>query len=85
MNRLELGNKIAELRRQRNLSQTELAGRVGVSRAFLCDLERGASHDPGLQKIINILNYFSFELEIKPKTELPTLDDLLREQEADVD
>ncbi len=76
MNRIELGDKIADLRRQHGLSQAELEGRVGVSRAFLCNLERGAASEPGLQKIINLLNYFSCELEIRPKTKLPTLDDL---------
>ncbi len=85
MNRIELGKKIAELRRQQGLSQTELASRIGVSRAFLCNLERGSASDPGLQKIINLLNYFSCELEIRPKTKLPTLDDLLREQEMNFD
>jgi len=80
MNKQDLGNHIASLRKRKGWTQTEVAEKVGVSRAFMCNLERGIG-DPGLQKVLNILALFSKTLEIKEAGEPPTLDDLLEEQE----
>ena len=80
MDRKELGREIALLRKQKGWTQTELAEKIGVSRAFVCNLERGTGGDPGIQKVFNILNLFSRTLEIREAGEPPTLDDLLEEQ-----
>lgn len=79
MDKQELGNQIASLRKHKGWTQTEVAEKVGVSRAFVCNLERGIG-DPGIQKVLNILALFSKTLEIKEAGEPPTLDDLLEEQ-----
>ncbi len=76
----EIGRQIASLRREHGWSQTELAHRSGVSRAFVCNLERGTGSDPGLRKILNILEIFSSTLTIVEQDAPPTLDDLLAEQ-----
>lgn len=75
----EIGKQIASLRKQKSWTQTEMAKKVGVSRAFVCNLERGLG-DPGIQKVLAILSLFSKTLEIKEVGEPPTLDDLLKEQ-----
>ncbi len=80
MDRQELGTQIAVLRKQKGWDQSELGRRAGVSRAFVCNLERGTGGDPGLQKVLNILNLFSKTLVITDISEPPTLDDLLMEQ-----
>ena len=80
MDRQELGTQIAVLRKQKGWDQSELGRRAGVSRAFVCNLERGTGGDPGLQKVLNILNLFSKTLVITDRGEPPTLDDLLMEQ-----
>jgi len=80
MDAQELGKQIASLRREHGWSQTELAHRAGVSRAFVCNLERGTGSDPGLRKILNILEIFSSTLTIVEQDAPPTLDDLLAEQ-----
>lgn len=80
MDRQELGKHIASLRKEKGWDQSEMGRRAGVSRAFVCNLERGTGGDPGLQKVLNILALFSKTLEIKEKDEPPTLDDLLAEQ-----
>ncbi|TVR00330.1 MAG: helix-turn-helix domain-containing protein [Desulfovibrionales bacterium] len=82
MNRKELGKIIASLRKQRGWDQAEAGRRAGVSRAFVCNLERGTGGDPGLQKVLNILALFSRTLEIREIGEAPTLDDLLAEQDS---
>lgn len=80
MDRQELGRQIAVLRKQKGWDQSELGRRAGVSRAFICNLERGTGGDPGLQKVLNVLNLFSKTLVITDVDEPPTLDDLLLEQ-----
>jgi transcriptional regulator with XRE-family HTH domain len=80
MDRQELGKHIASLRKEKGWDQTETGRRAGVSRAFICNLERGTGGDPGLQKVLNVLALFSRTLEVQEEGEPPTLDDLLREQ-----
>lgn len=80
MDKQELGRQIAFLRKQKGWDQSELGRRAGVSRAFVCNLERGTGGDPGLQKVLNVLNPFSKTLVITDVDEPPTLDDLLLEQ-----
>lgn len=80
MDRQEIGEKIALLRKQKGWTQTRMAEKIGVSRAFVCNLERGTGGDPGIQKVLAILALFSKTLEIKEAAEPPTLDDLLEEQ-----
>lgn len=73
MDRQELGTQIAVLRKQKGWDQSEMGRRAGVSRAFVCNLERGTGGDPGLQKVLNILNLFSKTLVITDRDEPPTL------------
>ena len=80
MNRQELGQTIASMRKEKGWDQTEMGQKAGVSRSFVCNLERGRGGDPGLQKILNVLALFSCTLEIKAVGEPPILDDLLEEQ-----
>ncbi len=75
-----MGKNIAFLRKQTGWDQTETARKAGVSRSFICNLERGTGGDPGLQKVLNVLALFSRTLAIKEVDEAPTLDDLLEEQ-----
>lgn len=82
MDQQELGKQIASLRKQKGWDQTEMGRRAGVSRAFVCNLERGVGSDPGLRKVLRILALFSRTLEIREVGEPPTLDDLLEEQES---
>ncbi len=82
MDRQELGIFIATLRKQKGWDQAETGKKAGVSRAFICNLERGTGGDPGLQKVLNILALFSRTLEIREVGEAPTLDDLLKEQNS---
>ncbi len=82
MDRQKIGKHIASLRKQRGWDQTEMGRRAGVSRAFVCNLERGVGGDPGLRKVLRILALFSRTLEIREVGEPPTLDDLLEEQES---
>lgn len=50
-----IGSKIKECRKACNLSQTDLADKVGISARYLGDIERGEKM-PKLATFINILN-----------------------------
>lgn len=73
LDRQELGTHRAVLRKQKGWDQSELGRRADVSRAFVCNLEQGTGEDPGLQKILHILNLFSKTLVISDRDEPPTL------------
>jgi transcriptional regulator with XRE-family HTH domain len=80
---IELGALIKEARRQRGLTQTELAKRSGVSRARLEALENARITGIGFKQLLRIINSLGLDLRI---TELnkgrPTLEDLLEEKKA---
>jgi hypothetical protein len=42
-------------------------------------LEKARSGDVGLRKVLKIIDYLGYEVNIKPKSSFPTLDEL-REQ-----
>ncbi|GHT53646.1 hypothetical protein FACS189451_03850 [Bacteroidia bacterium] len=56
INEEELGNRIKELRKIRNLSQKELAEQVGLTQGKISRLEAGKIGTPTL---ISVLQYFS--------------------------
>lgn len=55
MDRILVGEKIRECRNARNLTQQELAEKVGITARYLGDIERG-SKVPKLETFIKILN-----------------------------
>jgi transcriptional regulator with XRE-family HTH domain len=75
-----LGSRIALLRKEQRLSQTELARQAGVSRAMISDLETGQIRDPGVRKVLRVLKALGMGLRIV-RLSPPTLDELLAEQE----
>src|SRR5262245_49989855 len=52
----EVGQRLLTLRRQANLTQTELAGRVGVNRRSIQNWEAGAAYpnEDHLQRLIGV-------------------------------
>ncbi len=72
---LTIKNKLREIRKQRGLSQEELADAFGVSRQSIISLEQG-KHFPSLPLIANMCQFFNsafediFEFEFHMKKEL---------------
>ena len=64
---IELGDKIKTLRKQRGLSQDELAKRVGISRPTLSKLENNYLANISIVTLDKILNELGYELDIKEK------------------
>jgi len=68
--------QLTELRRAQHISQQQLADDTGLSRATINAFERGKTGDVGFRKVLKIIDYFSYEIDLKPKSSFPTLDDL---------
>ena len=58
----ELKTKIVEFRREQNITQGELADRVGVRRETIVRLERG-QYNPSLKRAYDIANVFGVPIE----------------------
>jgi transcriptional regulator with XRE-family HTH domain len=72
----ELGRQVSRVRRERQLSQGELARACGLSRQTISALERGELTDLGVRKLERLLEALELELAIRPRHHPVTLDDL---------
>ena len=72
----ELGSEVARVRKERRLSQTDLARAAAVSRQSISLLERGTLSDLGVQKVMRVLEALDLELVVRPVGHPVTLDDL---------
>ncbi len=67
---MTLGEKIAKLRTEHRLSQSDLAERMGVSRQSISKWETGSSI-PDLDKLVSLSNLFEISLDDLVKTQIP--------------
>jgi len=63
----KIGETIRKLRKEKKLTQEQLAKKVGITRQTLSKLENGDIHKVSLQVFIKILDVFDYELEISEK------------------
>ena len=66
MTLLDLGKNIKDIRRQRGISQEQLAMQAGMSRATLSKIESGYIANASIVKINQILSLLGYEIDIKP-------------------
>ena len=66
MNLLNLGNNIKTLRKEKNITQEQLAKMANISRATLSKLENGNIAQVSIVTLNDILNHLGYELDIKP-------------------
>ena len=59
---MNIGERITALRKEKNISQTELATRLGVSRQAVSKWEQGSS-SPDTSKLIQLAELFDTEVE----------------------
>lgn len=74
-----LGAKIRVARKERNLTQAQLAEMVGISRKTLGQIETGTVVDIGIRKVERVLEILGLELTVRPLGAPPTLEELQRE------
>jgi transcriptional regulator with XRE-family HTH domain len=66
MNLLELGKTIKTLRKEKKLTQEELAKKANISRVTLSKLENGYIASISIVTLNDILNHLGYQLDIKP-------------------
>ncbi|WP_418185477.1 helix-turn-helix domain-containing protein [Aliarcobacter vitoriensis] len=73
----ELGKELATLRKSKNISQQTLAKDLHISRATISNFETGNSVDIGLKKVLQIIDYLGYEINIKEKPPFPVFEDIV--------
>lgn len=80
----QIGQQIATVRRNKRLTQVQLAGLAGLSRATLDAFENGRASDIGTAKLVRLLGVLGLELLVRPATqERPTMEELFEEARND--
>jgi transcriptional regulator with XRE-family HTH domain len=63
-------------RKELKLTQAELGTLAGISREMIVRFENGATHDIGLRRFLRLLIALNLDLQLKPRHERPTTDEL---------
>ncbi len=74
----ELGQQLAVLRKQKNLTQQTLANLAGIAQATLARFETGGVAEFGSCKLLRLLELLEYEIEFVPSKREFTLDDALK-------
>ena len=72
----EFGHKIALLRKEKGISQNTLSKEIGISRATLSSFENGRGVDIGFRKVLQIVDYLGYKLDMGYKSAFPTFEEL---------
>ncbi|ALO13833.1 HTH-type transcriptional regulator SinR [Salinivirga cyanobacteriivorans] len=59
---LDIGNKIIQLRKQHNLSQSDLAKKIGASRTIVGNYERN-TNTPSIEILVKIAKVFNVSVD----------------------
>ena len=78
----EIGPLLQSTRKQVGLSQEQLAGPLGMSRATISALENGRCDEIGFAKLAALFDLLGLEITIGPRKSRPTLDDLRAERRS---
>ena len=80
MNLADIGGQLKTARVALKLSQSELAGRLGMSRSTISALEGKRCSEIGIAKLTALLDMVGLELTVGPRRSRPTIDDLRAER-----
>lgn len=72
----EIGREIRQARKQRRMSQADLAGLLAMSRTTIGQIENGTVQEVGVRKLIRILEVLGLELRVRQAGRPPTLDEI---------
>ncbi|MDN5113054.1 helix-turn-helix domain-containing protein [Aliarcobacter butzleri] len=73
----ELGKELAILRKNKNISQQTISKDLNISRATISNFESGTSFDIGLKKVLQIIDYLGYEINLKEKSPFPVFEDVV--------
>lgn len=80
MNMYEIGAALRAARKQRGLTQAQLANTLGMSRATISGIETGKVLEVGIRKVLAMCGSLGVELAVVPRRPYPTLQELRQEQ-----
>ena len=73
----ELGKELATLRKSKYISQQAISKDLNISRATISNFESGTSSDIGLKKVLQIIDYLGYEINLKEKSPFPVFEDVV--------
>jgi transcriptional regulator with XRE-family HTH domain len=74
-----IGNQIRQARKNRNITQADLAKALGMSRTTIGQIENGTVSELGVRKLIRVLEFLDLELRVRQAGSPPTLEELREE------
>ena len=77
---MEVGKQIQRYRKEKNLSQDDLAERIFVSRQSISNWERGATY-PDIQNLLLLAQVFEVSLDQLVKGDLETMKEIIHNQD----
>jgi HTH-type transcriptional regulator / antitoxin HipB len=80
----KLGAAIRSARKEGGLSQAQLAGSLGMSRATISGIENGTIVEIGIRKVAALCAAVGLELTVQAQSRRPTLQALRKAQEMRV-
>lgn len=81
MNLEELGYKLKELRKEKNLTQEQLEEYSNITKKTISKMENGFMDEVGIKKVETILDLLGYEFSIRLKNRPRTLEELQDEQQ----
>jgi len=79
----DLGRALARLRKERGLTQKELAAACGMGQSTLARFETGGVAEFGSRKLLRLLEVLGHEMRYVPMNRSFTLDDALAERQRE--
>lgn len=73
----EFGKAVTKIRKDKKISQQQLASDINISRATISSFENGHGADIGLKKVLQIVDYLGYEISLKEKSRFPVFEELL--------
>lgn len=78
----DVGQRLRDARKAQHLSQGELAGSLGMSRATISAIENGTIAEIGIRKLMALATALGLELFLEARRDRPTLQQLREERRA---
>ncbi|KAB7884821.1 helix-turn-helix domain-containing protein [Poseidonibacter ostreae] len=77
----DLGSKLKELRKEKNLTQEQLEEYSSITKKTISKMENGFNDEVGIKKVETILDLLGYEFSIRLKNRPRTLEELQEELE----
>jgi transcriptional regulator with XRE-family HTH domain len=77
MDFVQIGRYIADIRGKKKISQEQMAKDLNISRATISNFENGKATDIGLKKVLSMVDYLGYDIDIKERSVFPVFEELV--------